>query len=499
MNDKQRVYIAIDLKSFYASVECVERGLNPLTTCLTVADQSRTEKTICLAVSPSLKAFGVSSRPRLFEVVQQVKKVNRKREAKAGHPLFDKSYHYPDLIKNDQLLLDYIVAVPRMALYIDYSARIYNIYLKYVDAKDIHVYSIDEVFMDITNYLHLYESAEELTRQIIHDVLFTTGITATAGIGTNLYLAKVAMDIVAKKKKADRYGVRIAYLDEYLYRKLLWDHQPLTDFWRVGAGYQRKLHSLEIFTMGDIARVSMASINDRINEDTLYQLFGINAELLIDHAWGVEPVTMEDIHNYRPVGKSLGVGQVLHCPYTFNQARIAISEMTDALVLDMVNKHLVCDVFVITVGYDIDNVNDQFKGRISEDVYGRKMPYHAHGTTHVMACSSTRIITDAVLKLYDEIVDKSLLIRRLNVCAAHIMDESILSKKPKHVQLSLFDAQIETVKQEVNQYLDKEKKIQRAILEIHQKFGKNALLKGTNFMDGATAQERNEQIGGHKA
>lgn len=505
--NKERTYIAIDLKSFYASVECVERGLDPMTTNLVVADASRTNKTICLAVSPSLKAYGVSGRARLFEVIQTLRTVNNERRMNAPYRrLTGESYSDIDLKNDPTLEVTYVTAPPRMAYYIEYSSKIYEIYLKYISKEDIHVYSIDEVFMDVTSYLNTYNmTAQQLAMTIIKDVLKTTGITATAGIGTNLYLAKVAMDIVAKKMPADENGVRIATLDEYTYRKLLWTHTPLTDFWRVGRGYAKKLEDHGMFTMGDVARCSIGEFTDYYNEDLLYKLFGVNAELLIDHAWGYEPCTIKDIKSYKPQNNSLGSGQVLHEPYTYEKARLIVAEMIDLLVLDLVDKRLVTDQIVLTVGYDIDNLtsgNVEYSGDITVDFYGRKVPKHAHGTVNIgYHTSSTKIIMENVLKLYDRIVNKKLLVRRVNLSANHIVDESIVSKQIAYDQLSLFvdyDA-LEKKQQKESINLEKEKNLQKAIIDIKKKFGKNSVLKGMNLEEGATTKDRNEQIGGHKA
>lgn len=501
MNNK--TYIAIDLKSFYASVEAMERGLDPMTTNLLVADLSRTEKTICLAVSPSLKAYGISGRARMFEVIQQVKNVNSERLRKApGKRFTGSSFDDNELNANPNLSIDYVVAVPRMALYIEYSTRIYDVYLKYVAPEDIHVYSIDEVFIDATAYLKtLNMSAHDFTRMLIKDVLATTGVTATAGIGTNLYLCKVAMDITAKHIPADKDGVRIAELDEMSYRRLLWDHKPLTDFWRVGKGISKKLEQNYIFTMGDVARCSI------YNEDLLYKLFGINAELLIDHAWGWEPCTIADIKAYKPSTNCLSSGQVLHCPYDFDKAKIVLKEMLEALSLDLVEKKLVTDQIVLTVGYDIENLTDvkrreAYNGEIKTDYYGRQIPKHARGTANIgRKTASTRLITDAVLKAYDENVDKKLLIRRLNITANRVVPEATLSQTPAPYQLSLFEDYEETEKQKAKEdaELEKERRIQETLIGIKNKFGKNAILKGLNLQEGATAKDRNEQIGGHKA
>ena len=501
-----RTYIAIDLKSFYASVECIERGLDPLTTNLVVADDSRTEKTICLAVTPSLKSYGVSGRPRLFEVVQRVREINatrlynlRKREFSGF------SYNKKELDDDLNLKLDYIVAPPRMSFYMEYSTRIYNVYLKYIAPEDIHVYSIDEVFIDVTSYLNTYGlSAKELVQKIILDVLHETGITATAGIGTNLYLAKIAMDVVAKHIPADEHGVRIAELDEISYRKQLWDHRPLTDFWRIGRGYTKKLESVGLYTMGDIARCSLGKESDYYNEDLLRRMFGKNTELLIDHAWGWEPVTITDIKNYKPDNNSIGSGQVLHCGTDFDKTKIIVREMTEMLVLDLVSKNLVTDQIVLTVGYDRENLMDpvrmrNYKGEYSIDQYGRKIPKHAHGTINLDSyTSSTNVIVRAVLELLNRIVDENLLVRRINMSANHVIAENE-AKQDRYEQLNLFDM-IEFDEKKVDQEkLQKEKDIQKAVLDIKKKFGKNAILKGMSLQEGATAIDRNNQIGGHKA
>ena len=509
MMTKQKTYIAIDIKSFYASVECKERGRNPLTTNLVVADKSRTEKTICLAVSPALKSYGIPGRPRLFEVVQKVREANNARRWKAPNRTFTGvSDDSIELNANPALKIDYIVAPPRMSCYMEYSTRIYNVYLKYVAPEDIHVYSIDEVFMDVTAYLNSYGmTARELAMTMIQDVLKTTGITATAGIGSNLYLCKVAMDIVAKHIEADKDGVRIAELDEMSYRRILWNHRPLTDFWRVGRGYAKKLEEHGLYTMGDIARCSIGKPNELHNEELLYKMFGINAELLIDHAWGYEPCTMEYIKAYKPETNSICSGQVLHCPYDFEKARLVVKEMTDLMVLDLVDKRLVTDQIVLTVGYDIENLTDskqrgKYKGAVTVDRYGRKVPKHAHGTTNLKKqTSSTRLITEAVLELYDRIVDKSLLIRRINITANKLVDESAISDTVEFEQLDLFTDYQAREKEEAKEEadLEREKRMQRAMLDIKKKFGKNAILKGMNLQEGATAKDRNEQIGGHKA
>ncbi len=506
---KNRTYIAIDLKSFYASVECVERGLDPLTTNLVVADASRTQKTICLAVSPSLKAYGIPGRARLFEAVQKVKETNAARLRKApGRAFSGVSCNDTELKSSPGLSLDYIVAPPRMAYYIEYSTQIYNIYLKYIASEDIHVYSIDEVFLDATDYLNTYNlSARELATKIILDVLKTTGITATAGIGTNLYLSKIAMDIQAKHIPADNNGMRIAELDEMSYRRSLWSHRPLTDFWRVGKGYANKLEERGLFTMGDIARCSLGKPTDYYNEDLLYKLFGINAELLIDHAWGWEPCTIADIKAYKPSTNSIGSGQVLHYAYTFDKAKLIVREMTDLLVLDLVDKRLVSDQLVLTVGYDIDNLTNQeikksYHGAITTDHYGRNLPKSAHGSVNLgRQTSSTKLIIDAVTDLFERIVDKNLLIRRANITANHVVNEATVQKTGNFEQLDLFTdyAAAQAKKEDEEAELAREKKMQQAMLEIKKKYGKNAILKGMNLEKGATTIDRNKQIGGHKA
>lgn len=509
MQQENRVYIAIDLKSFYASVECRERRLDPLTTNLVVADESRTEKTICLSVSPAMKAYGVPGRPRLFEVVQKVREANaRRRTAAPGRALTGSSWDSNELNRFPERSISYITAPPRMALYMEYSTRIYNIYLKYIAPEDIHVYSIDEVFMDVTAYLGTYRlTARGLAAKMMQDVLQATGITATAGIGSNLYLCKVAMDIVAKHIEPDQNGARIAELDEMTYRRLLWNHRPLTDFWRVGKGYARKLEEHGIFTMGDVARCSVGKPNDYHNEELLYRLFGINAELLIDHAWGWEPCAMADIKAYKPAANSIGSGQVLQCPYDSGKAKLIVREMTDLLVLNLVDKGLVTDQLVLTVGYDIENLTDpeirkRYQGEIVTDRYGRKIPKHAHGTANLdRKTSSTMLILDAVMDLYDRIIDHNLLVRRIYVTACHVTEESAASEQPAFEQLDLFtDYQaLEQRKQEEEAKLNREKQLQQAMLGIQKKYGKNAVLKGMNLEEGATARERNRQIGGHKA
>ncbi len=512
MTSSNRSYIAIDLKSFYASVECVERGLNPNTTNLVVADTERTEKTICLAVSPALKAYGIPGRARLFEVVQRVREVNAERRNQAPRRQFTgKSYLAEELDGHPELELSYVTAPPRMALYMDYSTRIYDIYLQYVAPEDIHVYSIDEVFMDVTQYLGTYKmTARELAAKIIRHVEEATGITATAGLGTNLYLCKVALDIVAKHVKPNKDGVRIAKLDEMSYRKLLWSHRPLTDFWRVGRGYRKKLEEHGLYTMGDIARCSLGGPRDYYNEELLYKLFGVNAELLIDHAWGWEPTTIDLIKAYKPSVNSVSSGQVLHCPYDFEMGRLIVREMTDVLVLDLVEKRLVTDQMVLTIGYDTGNLTNpeikkKYKGEVTTDAYGRKVPKHAHGTTNLnRPSSSTKLIVDAVMELYDAIVNPDLLVRRINVTANRLVEESAAQEavgNGGYEQLSLFtDYEAEQKKREEEEAaLAKERRLQEAMLSVKKRYGKNAMLKGMNLQEGAMTKERNNQIGGHRA
>ncbi len=486
-----KTYISIDLKSFYASVECVERGLDPLRTNLVVADAARTEKTICLAVSPSLKVYGIPGRARLFEVVQRVKEVNLERKAKGLEPI------------------DYIAAVPRMALYMEYSTRIYNIYLKYVAPEDIHVYSVDEVFMDVTAYLNTYHmTARELAKTMIQDVYETTGITATAGIGTNLYLCKVAMDIEAKHVQADADGVRIACLDEESYRRKLWNHKPLTDFWRVGRGYARKLEEVGLFTMGDVARCSLGKPGDFYNEDLLYRLFGINAELLIDHAWGYEPVEIKDIKAYRPESNSISSGQVLQHPYNYEKTRLIVRVMSELLAFDLVGKGLVTDQLVLTIGYDIENLKDEtikkaYAGDVTTDHYGRKVPKHAHGSINLpRQTASTRLMMEAVMELFERIMNPALLSRRINLTANHVIPEKdVKPVEETFEQMDLFTdyGAREKKRQQEEAELAKEKKMQKAVLDIQKKFGKNAVLKGMNLQEGGTTIERNGQVGGHRA
>lgn len=495
-----RVYLAIDLKSFYASVECAQRGLDPLNTNLVVADPTRTEKTICLAVSPSLKSYGIGGRARLFEVIQRVEQINKERGWKAPHrTLTGKSHIFSELQSDPSLALDYIVAPPQMALYMKVSAQIYGVYLKYVAPEDIFAYSIDEVFIDATGYLKtLGISAHDFARRLISDVLATTGITATAGIGSNMYLCKVAMDIVAKHIPADKDGVRIAELDEQKYKETLWDHTPITDFWRVGRGIAVKLEKFGIYTMGDIARFSL----DHQTNEFLYKLFGKNAELLIDHAWGIEPTTISDVKNYRPSNNSLSSGQVLQEPKDYMTTRLIVWEMADSLSLDLVDKGLQTDQLVLTIGYDRDSLRvADYVGEVHIDHYGRAVPKHAHGTINLSGhTSSTAEITDAAMKLFDSIMDKQLLSRRLCICACNVIREDDTSSRRTPEQLDLFDLlEPEEVKAEKALKAQKEHALQEAMLEIKRKYGKNAVLKVKNLDKGGTAIERNKQIGGHKA
>lgn len=497
-----RIYACIDLKSFYASVECRERGLDPLTTNLVVADESRTEKTVCLAITPSMKQYGLGGRARLYEVVQKVKEVNYKRRKENYYkPFLGKSVNDLELKKEKSLELDFIIASPRMAYYMDYSTKIYNVYLKYIAPEDIYVYSIDEVFCDITDYLNYNNmTPRELVTKMIHDVYETTGITATGGIGTNMYLAKVAMDIVAKHTEPDKFGVRMAELDELSYRKTLWSHKPLTSFWRVGNGYAKKLEANGLYTMGDIARCSIE------NEDLLYKLFGVNAELLIDHAWGWEPCTIKDIKSYKPDRKSLGSGQVLHCPYNYKKTELIVKEMADLLSLDLVSKKLVTNQLVLTIGYDIDNltnpsISSKYKGEITTDHYGRKIPKHAHGTINIdHYTSSSKVIIEKMLELYKNIVNSDLLIRRVNIVANNVIDEKKANNKPNYQQFDLFTNFQELDEKNKKQKQDEkeENKLQNVLLSIKQRYGKNAILKGMNLEEGGTTIDRNGQIGGHK-
>ena len=503
-----RIYLCIDLKSFYASVECVERNLDPLVTNLVVADSSRTEKTICLAISPALKSFGLPGRARLFEVNQKVKEINNIRKYNTKNKkLVGKSYNLNELNSNKALEVDFLIAPPQMAHYIEVSSKIYDVYLKYISKEDIHVYSIDEVFMDITKYLKLNNVTPfELAKMIIKDVLDTTGITATAGIGTNMYLAKVAMDIVAKHIEADSDGVRIAYLDEMSYRHKLWNHTPLTDFWRVGRGYVKRLENLGLFTMGDIARCSLGKATSYHNEDLLYKEFGVNAELLIDHAWGYEPTTIQDIKNYKPKMNSLSSGQVLHEGYKSDKAKIVVKEMMDSLALDLVNKGLVTNYISLSIGYDIDNLkNDEimkeYQGDVVLDYMGRNVPKGSHGSIRLESFTySSKELKESISKLYDKIINPLLLVRRLNI-GVNVVSEKILELENQVEQLSLFDS-IENKKeleQKRKKELEKDYKLQKSLLEIKKKFGKNSVLKGMDYEEGATQKDRNEQIGGHKA
>ena len=515
MTQQVRQYVAIDAKSFYASVECVERHLNPLTTNLVVADESRTEKTICLAVSPALKAHKVPGRPRLFEVIQRIKDVNRermntgirsgaiKRNPETKRYQFSSASFDSEALENDPTLeVSYIIAPPRMRLYEEYSSRIYATYLKYVAPEDIIVYSVDEVFIDVTNYLNTYGmTAHEMTMTMVRDVLYNTGITATAGIGTNLFLAKVAMDIVAKKAKPDKDGVRIAELDEMSFREILWTHRPLTDFWRIGGGTASKLEAMRLFTLGDVARASL----DPVMEGILYKTFGINAELIIDHAWGWEPVTVDIIKQYKPSTNSLSSGQVLHCPYDFEKGRLIVREMTELMVLDLVRKRLVTKQIVLNIGYDRESLigerGEKYTGPVVMDYYGRKIPKHAHGTGNIdHYTSSTQAIMATVLELYDRVVNKNLLIRRVNIASCNLISEDDI---PQDIPMQLemftdYDA-LEKKKKMQQAAEEKERKLQRVTLAIQDRYGKNAMLKGMNLMEGGTTIDRNGQIGGHKA
>ena len=497
-----RSYIAIDLKSFYASVECVERGLDPLTTNLVVADESRTEKTICLAVSPSLKAYGIPGRARLFEVVQRVQEVNRERKLHAPRRTFTgASYRVNELRLDASLELGYIVAVPRMSLYVQYSSRIYSIYLHYIAPEDIHIYSIDEVFLDVTHYLDTYRcTARELAERIIRDVLEQTGITATAGIGTNLYLCKIAMDIVAKHVQPDESGVRIAELDERAYRRALWSHTPITDFWRVGHGTAARLAEHGMYTMGDVARCSVGQPDEYYNEDLLYKLFGVNAELLIDHAWGFESCTIADVKAYRPQHNSISSGQVLQRPYNTDEAALIVREMADQMALDLCGRGLVTEQITLTIGYDTTGVAQS--ADVTTDRYGRKIPKHAHGTAHLgRLTSAASLLTQAADKLYADIINPNLPVRRITITAERITDELTARQTPQYEQLDLFtDYEAKDREQaQAEEALQKEDKRQKAIVAIRKKYGNNAVLKGMNFKESATMIDRNGQIGGHKA
>lgn len=497
-----RVYAAIDLKSFFASVECRKRNLNPLTTNLVVADNTRTEKTICLAISPSMKAYGLPGRARLFEVMQKVKNVNNGRRMLAHNKTFSgKSYNDIELKKDKNLELDYIIAPPHMASYMEYSTKIYNIYLKYISSEDIFPYSIDEVFCDLTSYINTYKlSPRELVTKIIKDIYDTTGITATAGIGTNLFLCKVAMDIVAKHVEPNSYGVRIAELDERSFREKLWNHKPITDFWRVGKGYAKRLEKYRMFTMGDVARCSVE------NEDLLYKIFGVNAELLIDHSWGWECATIKSIKECKPENRSLCSGQVLHCPYDYDQTKLIIKEMADEITLDMVEKHFVTDMLVLTIEYDIENLKNAkyskfYNGEIKEDRYGRRVPKPAHGTFRLENKTfSTRIISNGFVQLFDRIINKNLLIRKIYLTVGNLTDESELKEAEKYEQVNLFTNYGELAKKEEEERikLEKEHKIQSAIIGIKNKYGKNAIIKGMDLEESATTIQRNGQIGGHQ-
>lgn len=491
-----RLYACIDLKSFYASVECRERSLDPLTTNLVVADSKKTEKTICLAVSPSLKAYGISGRARLFEVVQKIKEANYKRKKENNiYRFIKKSSNSEELNKDKRLEIDFIIAKPRMSYYIKYSTDIYNVYLKHLSKDDIFVYSIDEVFCDITPYLsYNKQTAEEFITKIIHDIYQTTGITATAGIGTNLYLAKVAMDIVAKQKQADKFGVRIAYLDEMSYRKSLWDKKPLTLFWRVGIGYAKKLEEKGLYTMGDIARCSLD------NEDILYKLFGVNAETLIDHAWGFEPCTIKDIKNYKPNNNSISMGQVLHCPYEYKKTKLIIKEMADSLSLDLVAKSLVTNQLGLMIGYDIENITPSYKGEIIKDHYGRSIPKYSNGTINLShKTSSSKYITEELLNLFERIINKNLLVRRITVVANNVVNINEIKEEKTLEQFDLFTNYeiLDKKRKEEKRKEEEENKLQHIIIDIKNKYGKNSILRGMNFEEGSTAIDRNSQIGGH--
>ena len=499
--DVGKLYICIDLKSFYASVECVERKLEPLNTNLVVADETRTDKTVCLAVSPSLKQYGIGGRARLFEVKQKIKEINYQRRKLNNYKNFiGKSYFDNELKNNKELELDLIIAPPRMAYYIKYSTDIYNIYLKYIAPEDILIYSIDEVFIDITNYISLYKcTPRQLVTKIIKDVYEKTGITATAGIGTNMFLAKVAMDIVAKKSKPNEFGVRIAGLDEMTFRKKLWDHKPITDFWRVGKGIADKLAKNNMFTMGDVAMCS------HYNEDLLYKLFGINAELLIDHAWGYEPCTIDIAKSYKPITTSLSSGQVLHSPYDNKKARLIVREMADNLALDLVSKKLLTEQLVMTIVYDIENltnpsISNKYFGEITIDSYGRRIPKHSHGTINLnQLTSSSNIITEGFINLFDRISNPILLVRKLNLSVNKLISEDNKKNQKVIEQIDLFTNYEEREKRKKQEIINetKEKEIQKVMLEIKNKYGKNAILKGMNIIEGATTIERNQQIGGH--
>lgn len=497
----EKVYMCIDLKSFYASVECIERGLDPLNTNLVVADESRTEKTVCLAITPSLKQYGLGGRARLFEVIQKVKSINYERRKNNNYKKFNsKSFLDSELKKDRTLELDFIIAPPQMKKYMKYSTNIYKIYLKYLAPEDIFVYSIDEVFCDITTYLSMYQmTAKELVSKIIKDVYDTTGITATAGIGTNMYLAKVCMDIVAKHTEPNEIGVRIAEIDEMSYRKLLWNHKPLTSFWRVGKGIADKLEKNGLYTMGDVARCSLN------NENLLYKLFGVNAELLIDHAWGWEPTTIEEVKAYKPERNSISSGQVLHSPYKYENAKLIVREMIDLLSLDLTDKHLVTKQLVLDIGYDIENLTNpaikkMYNGEITIDNYGREVPKHSHGTINLdYNTSSSKVLSKKCIELYDRIVNKNLLIRKINITAYNIIDEDIVEKEVVHEQLNLFSSSDDSEQKIEDKKRQKEdNKLQHVLLDIKNKYGKNSILKGMNLEEGGTTIDRNNQVGGHK-
>ncbi len=497
----EKVYMCIDLKSFYASVECIERGLDPLNTNLVVADESRTEKTVCLAITPSLKQYGLGGRARLFEVIQKVKSINYERRKNNNYKKFSsKSFLDSELKKDRTLELDFIIAPPQMKKYMKYSTNIYKIYLKYLAPEDIFVYSIDEVFCDITTYLSMYQmTAKELVSKIIKDVYDTTGITATAGIGTNMYLAKVCMDIVAKHTEPNEIGVRIAEIDEMSYRKLLWNHKPLTSFWRVGKGIADKLEKNGLYTMGDVARCSLN------NENLLYKLFGVNAELLIDHAWGWEPTTIEEVKAYKPERNSISSGQVLHSPYKYENAKLIVREMIDLLSLDLTDKHLVTKQLVLDIGYDIENLTNpaikkMYNGEITIDNYGREVPKHSHGTINLdYNTSSSKVLSKKCIELYDRIVNKNLLIRKINITACNIIDEDIVEKEVVHEQLNLFSSSDDSEQKIEDKKRQKEdNKLQHVLLDIKNKYGKNSILKGMNLEEGGTTIDRNNQVGGHK-
>ena len=498
-NEYDNIYIAIDLKSFYASVECRERGLNPLTTNLVVADSSRTEKTICLAVSPSLKQYGISGRSRLYEVVQKVKEINAQRRLKSPNHVFTcTSYDDIALKNNSDLELAYIIAPPRMKYYMEYSTKIVNIYLKWFSIEDIFIYSIDEVFIDITHYLKTYNcTPRELATKVVQNVLEETGITATCGIGTNMYLAKVAMDIVAKHVEPNKFGVRIAGLDERAYRKYLWNHKPLTDFWRVGKGISQKLEKNGMFTMGDVA---MQSVRD---DEKLFKLFGINAELLIDHSWGYEPCTIDSVKSYKPITNSLSSGQVLKEPYDYTKTRLIVKEMAELLSLELVKKDLLTSKLVLEIGYDVCNLSKTvlsslYNGEIKLDYYGRKVPKHAHGTINIdHKTSSTKIIIDKFVELYDRIINKELYIRRVTLSACDVVNEEDYKNNLIYEQMNMFIDYKELAKKRQKERA--EKSLQKVVIDIKSKYGKNAILKGMNFVDGGTTIERNGMIGGHKS